>query len=177
MRATPLNHNSLRDAIAELLRPYVRPHKLGRVVTDQEYDFDGNAHGPDVSFFRPQKEKLVDGRRSGTAEMYVFSLKTKQIFRYSEHHTVVLNERDEFRSAQTPPSRSASRACSGRSDQNWQVKQPAAPTGGKTPKALRVYSVLLGLYPGRVWTRNFLPGSLTISTKILRNPSFGFGAG
>jgi Uma2 family endonuclease len=56
-----LNHNSLRDAIAELLRPYVRLHKLGRVLAEQEYDFDGNAHGPDVSFFGPDNEKLVDG--------------------------------------------------------------------------------------------------------------------
>lgn len=55
------NHNSLRDAIAELIGPYVLLHKLGGVVTDEEYDFDGNAHGPDVSFFGPEKEKLVDG--------------------------------------------------------------------------------------------------------------------
>ena len=112
----------------------VRLHKLGRVVTDQEYDFDGNAHGPDVSFFSPQKEKLVEGelrverfvpdlalrfaskrdrfdtlfekappyRRCGTAEVYVFSIKTKQIFRYSAEHTVVLNETDEFCPAQIP---------------------------------------------------------------------------
>jgi Uma2 family endonuclease len=129
-----LNHNSLRDAIAELLRPYVRLHKLGRVLAEQEYDFDGNAHGPDVSFFGPDKEKLVDGelrvqrfvpdlaieiaskrdrfdllfekalryRRCGTAEVYIFSIKTRQVFRHSEEHTLVLNENEEFRPAQIP---------------------------------------------------------------------------
>src|SRR5579883_2993174 len=39
------------------------------------------------------------------------------------------------------------------------------------------YRVRPGRQPGRVCTRYFLPGSLTISTAILRNPSFGFGAG
>ena len=34
--------------------------------------------------------------------MYVFSIKTKQIFRYSEERTVVLREKDEFRPAQIP---------------------------------------------------------------------------
>ena len=55
-----LSHNSLRDAIGDLLRAHVRERKLGRVVAEQEYDFDGNAHGPDVSFFGPAKEKFVD---------------------------------------------------------------------------------------------------------------------
>ena len=47
------NHISLRDAFVELLRPYVRLHSLGLVLSEQEYDFEGNAHGPDVSFFGP----------------------------------------------------------------------------------------------------------------------------
>ena len=128
------NHNSLRDAIAELLRPYVRLHQLGRVVTEQEYDFEGNAHGPDVSFFGSSKAELVDGRlrvqrfvpdlaieivskrdrfdtlfekafryrRCGTAEVYIFSIQTRQVFRYSEQHTVVLTENEEFRPEQIP---------------------------------------------------------------------------
>jgi hypothetical protein len=36
---------------------------LGEVVSEQEYDFGGNAHGPDVSFFGPDKEKLCEERR------------------------------------------------------------------------------------------------------------------
>ena len=40
--------------------PYVREHKLGRVLSEQEYQFDKNAHGPDVTFFGPEKAKLVN---------------------------------------------------------------------------------------------------------------------
>ena len=129
-----LGHNKLREALIELLGPYVREHKLGDLVTEQEYDFDGNAHGPDVSFFGPAKAELADEdlrvqrfvpdlaieivskrdkfeamlekvlryRRCGTKEVYIFSIKTRQVFRYSEEHTVVLNENEEFRPVQIP---------------------------------------------------------------------------
>jgi Uma2 family endonuclease len=53
-------HNDLRDLLVELLRPYVRQHKLGRVVAEQEFEFEENAHGPDVSFFGNEKVELVD---------------------------------------------------------------------------------------------------------------------
>jgi Uma2 family endonuclease len=56
-------HNSLRDALVELARPYVREHKLGRIVSEQEFEFDRNAHGPDVSFLGPAKAELFDGER------------------------------------------------------------------------------------------------------------------
>lgn len=58
-----LDHNLLRDLLITLLASYVREHKLGRVVGEQEYDFGGNAHGPDVSFFGPEKTSLTDGKR------------------------------------------------------------------------------------------------------------------
>jgi Uma2 family endonuclease len=54
------NHNSLRDLLIVMLFPYVREHKLGRVLGEQEYQFDKNAHGPDVTFFGPEKAKLVN---------------------------------------------------------------------------------------------------------------------
>jgi Uma2 family endonuclease len=57
------NHNSLRDFLIELLRPYVRERKLGNVISEQEFDFDGNAHGPDVVFIGAEKQHLIDGRR------------------------------------------------------------------------------------------------------------------
>jgi Uma2 family endonuclease len=56
------NHNGLRDLLISMLFPYVKEHKLGRVVGEQEYDFAGNAHGPDVTFFSPEKLKLCDGK-------------------------------------------------------------------------------------------------------------------
>jgi Uma2 family endonuclease len=57
------NHNGLRDLLLAMLLFYVNEHKLGRVITEQEYDFDGNAHGPDVSFFGPDKVSLCEARR------------------------------------------------------------------------------------------------------------------
>ncbi len=30
------------------------------MISEQEYDFEGNAHGPDVSFFSPAKQPLMD---------------------------------------------------------------------------------------------------------------------
>src|ERR1700680_3529508 len=55
-------HNGLRDLLIVLLLPYVKQNKLGRVISEQEYDFDGNAHGPDVSFVSADKLPLLDQR-------------------------------------------------------------------------------------------------------------------
>jgi Uma2 family endonuclease len=56
-------HNSLRDYLIELLRRYVRERKLGKIISEQEFDFDGNAHGPDVAFVGADKLHLIDRRR------------------------------------------------------------------------------------------------------------------
>lgn len=58
-----LIHNRLRDAFISLLRDYVRKNALGEIVSEQEFDFGGNAHGPDVSFFGPDKLKLCEALR------------------------------------------------------------------------------------------------------------------
>src|ERR1039458_4621942 len=47
--------DELPDSLVELLRPFVRENQLGNVISEQEYDFDGNAHGPDVSFYNKSK--------------------------------------------------------------------------------------------------------------------------
>lgn len=53
-------HIALRDLLLAMLLLYVKEHKLGRVLSEQEYDFGGNAHGPDVTFFGPEKAKQCD---------------------------------------------------------------------------------------------------------------------
>ena len=55
------NHNALRDLLIRLLY-FVQEQKLGRVLSEQEYKFDSNAHGPDVSLFGPEKMALYNGR-------------------------------------------------------------------------------------------------------------------
>ncbi len=57
------DHNYLRDLLGRLLASYVIERNLGKVVTEQEYEFGGNAHGPDVTFFAPEKVKLLDRRK------------------------------------------------------------------------------------------------------------------
>src|SRR5271156_514302 len=56
-------HNWLRDYLIAILLPFVADRGVGRVISEQEYDFDGNAHGPDVSFFGPAKKPLLNMRR------------------------------------------------------------------------------------------------------------------
>jgi Uma2 family endonuclease len=58
-----LGHNWLRDYLTSLLGEYVKKNGLGEVVSEQEYDFGGNAHGPDVTFFGPDKISLCDVTR------------------------------------------------------------------------------------------------------------------
>src|SRR5215472_14279167 len=53
-------HNDLRDYLGDAMRSVVRKGGLGKVMAEQEYDFLGNAHGPDVSFLGNEKRPLVD---------------------------------------------------------------------------------------------------------------------
>ena len=56
-------HNSLRDLLVQLLGPHVSQRKLGKIISEQEFDFGGNAHGPDVSFIAASKVHLLDRDR------------------------------------------------------------------------------------------------------------------
>ena len=56
-------HIYIRDYFFELVAPLVRQHRLGKVCTEQEYDFLGNAHGPDVSFYGIEKVPFVQRKR------------------------------------------------------------------------------------------------------------------
>jgi Uma2 family endonuclease len=58
-----LIHNRLRDYLVSLLRENVNKNGLGEVVSEQEFDFGGNAHGPDVAFFGPEKIALTEEKK------------------------------------------------------------------------------------------------------------------
>ena len=58
-----LGHNLLRDLLVRLLAPLVEKQKLGKIIAEQEYDFEGNVHGPDVSFVSTAKMPLLDRKR------------------------------------------------------------------------------------------------------------------
>jgi Uma2 family endonuclease len=53
-------HNRLRDRIVLLLLPFVEQHKMGLLVSEQEFEFGENAHGPDVSFIGSSKAGNFD---------------------------------------------------------------------------------------------------------------------
>ena len=57
-------HNRLRDRLVLMLTPPVEERKLGLIISEQEFDFGGNVHGPDVSLIGPSKlDSLDPGRR------------------------------------------------------------------------------------------------------------------
>jgi Uma2 family endonuclease len=55
-----LIHNRLRDLLIQLLREYVERHGLGEIIAEQEFDFEGNVHGPDIAFISPDKRHLLN---------------------------------------------------------------------------------------------------------------------
>ncbi len=56
-------HNALRDLLIALLLPIVNQGKLGKIRAEQEYDFGGNAHAPDISFISAAKLHLIERKR------------------------------------------------------------------------------------------------------------------
>jgi Uma2 family endonuclease len=56
-------HNRIRAYLMTRLWPVVIGLKLGGLLDEQEFDFGGNAHGPDVSFFGPEKLALLDDEK------------------------------------------------------------------------------------------------------------------
>ena len=58
-----LAHNLFRDLLLRLLAPLVEERGAGVIIAEQEYDFDGNAHGPDLSLVLSAKMPFLDKRR------------------------------------------------------------------------------------------------------------------
>lgn len=92
------NHNGIRDLLIDLLRPFVRERRLGKVFGEQEYDFGGNAHGPDVTFFRPAKLPLLD--RFKRVQRFVPDLAI-EIFSANDTFTSLLRKKERYRSCGT----------------------------------------------------------------------------
>lgn len=87
-------HNDIRDLLIELLRPFVREKRLGRVFAEQEYDFDGNAHGPDVTFFGPAKQHLLDPDKRVQRFVPDFAV---EVVSPSDPFTKLLQKKDRYR--------------------------------------------------------------------------------
>jgi Uma2 family endonuclease len=119
-------HNKLRDRLVALMLPWMTQRGLGTVIAEQEFDFLGNAHGPDVSVLVPAKAALLDLDRrvqrfvpdlaievasqsdtyegllakkeryleSGVGEVWLFSLRTRELAIYEAHRTLTLRGAD-----------------------------------------------------------------------------------
>jgi Uma2 family endonuclease len=55
-----LIHNRLRDYLNRWLSALVEKGKLGEVISEQEFDFQGNAYAPDVCFVSAVKHSLLN---------------------------------------------------------------------------------------------------------------------
>jgi Uma2 family endonuclease len=92
------NHHSLRDQLITVLLPYVTRHELGRVICGQDYDFGGNALGPDLSFFGREKLKLCQGNLR--VQRFVPDL-TIEIVSDSEPFSRLVKKADRYRKCGT----------------------------------------------------------------------------
>src|SRR5947208_2914469 len=56
-------HNRLRDRLLVMLTRPVEEQRLGLIIAEQEFNFDGNAHGPDLALIEAGKLRLIDSQR------------------------------------------------------------------------------------------------------------------
>jgi Uma2 family endonuclease len=86
-------HNWLRDYLIAILLPFVADRGLGKVISEQEYDFYGNAHGPDVSFFSPTKALLVNRRKRVQRSVLDLSVESASNF---DTYEGLLRKKDQY---------------------------------------------------------------------------------
>ncbi len=70
---TPL-HNAIRDFLVVVLTPIAEQQKLGKVIFEQEFDFDGNAHGPDVALIGTDDVASINRRKRVQRFVPVFAI-------------------------------------------------------------------------------------------------------
>jgi Uma2 family endonuclease len=112
-----LEHNRMAGLGFTALWLFVREHGLGTVLAERQYDFGGSAHGPDISFlllpsvlskirrsaynsamatvsandsFKSLGRKKDRYRRCGTAEVWILSPESREIYVYAEQSDRVL---------------------------------------------------------------------------------------
>ena len=56
-------HNLLRELLVMLLFPITVEHKVGLIIAEQEFDFGGNAHGPDVALIGVDRVHLLERKK------------------------------------------------------------------------------------------------------------------
>lgn len=91
-------HNRVRERLTSRLVAWVESNGTGEVFSEQEYDFQGNAHGPDVSFFGSEKLALVDEDKR--VQRFVPDLAV-EIASASDTYDSLLRKKERYRRAGT----------------------------------------------------------------------------
>jgi len=91
-------HNLLRDDLLIRLREWIARQGEGIAIAEQEYDFLGNAHGPDVSYFGHGKERLLDMNKR--VQRFVPDVAV-EIASASDAYNTLLRKKDRYRRAGT----------------------------------------------------------------------------
>jgi len=91
-------HNLLRDRLLNIMLSWVQEKHLGTVISEQEYDFDDNAHGPDVSFFGLSKKALLNLNKR--VQTFVPDLAIEIPSRHDTYDSIV-RKKDRYLSAGT----------------------------------------------------------------------------
>jgi Uma2 family endonuclease len=91
-------HNLLRDYLVTLLRNWITQGHPGMAIAEQEYDFLGNAHGPDVTYLLPEKQSQLDlGKR---IQRFVPDLAV-EVASENDTHSNLLRKKNRYRRAGT----------------------------------------------------------------------------
>jgi Uma2 family endonuclease len=91
-------HNIVRDRLLWHLMDWAKAQAAGDVIAEQDYDFLGNAHGPDVSFFGPEKRALVDLHKR--VQRFVPDLAI-EVSSASDTYNSLLRKKERYRRAGT----------------------------------------------------------------------------
>jgi len=91
-------HNLLRDFLLTLLRNWIAQGHPGIAIAEQEYDFFGNAHGPDITYLSQEKEMLLDLDKR--VQRFVPDLAV-EIASNNDTHTELLRKKNRYRRAGT----------------------------------------------------------------------------
>jgi len=91
-------HRDIQEFLIVILRPLVHSQKLGKVYSELEYDFLGNAHGPDISFFGRDKLPLLN--RKKRVQRFVPDL-AMEIISASDTYDGMLKKKDRYLAAGT----------------------------------------------------------------------------
>jgi Uma2 family endonuclease len=93
------SNNRMRDRILSRPLKWEEDQTQGVAIAEQEYEFLGNVHGPDVSFYRNDKRHLVDPNKR--IQRFVPDLAIEIVSDNDTYTTIVLKKDRYLRAGTT----------------------------------------------------------------------------